>query len=203
MTQEQKPAGTDPATNIERPSRETLLLARDALAEEALQLRAAERPSTPNPDKHAGDVSALRALKHALEARAAASRDEDYVDTTGVAPLRQAHRVPPLSFEPQLSRIAHPQAPDVRDAADTESILNGLIAECHFLMREVAFRTICDSRDPLDRLRFLDVTLGMMKAGARVGDTVARLRHGDVKEIRQSYLHEETRRSSSRPEGAG
>jgi hypothetical protein len=201
MTQEQKPAGADPATNIEMPSRETMLLARNALAEAAVEQRAAERRAAPNADK--GDVSALRALKHALEARAAASREEDYVDTTGVAPLREAHRVPPLSFEPQLSRIAHPQAPDVRGGADTESILNGLIAECHFLMREVAFRTICDSRDPLDRLRFLDVTLGMMKAGATVGDTVARLRHGDVKEIRQSYLHEETRRSSSRPEGGG
>ncbi|HEX3673718.1 MAG TPA: hypothetical protein VHU87_05545 [Rhizomicrobium sp.] len=197
MTEEQKPAGAHPA--IEVPSRETMRIAREAMAEEALQMaeeraRREGNPLPPEPDEETRKLNAMRELKRYLRAKAAqANENEQAEQDTGVAKLRQADRVPPLSFAPELSATSHPQAPDIRDSDETEALLNGLIAECHFLMREVAFRTICDSRDPLDRLRFLEASRTMMKAGASVGKAVARLRNGDVKEVRQSFRHEDRR----------
>ncbi|MDR3527337.1 MAG: hypothetical protein P4L57_08650 [Rhizomicrobium sp.] len=62
--------------------------------------------------------------------------------------------------------------------ADTETELNGLIAECRFLMREVAFVSACLTYDPEDRIRYMTSAQNMALTGAKVGDTVAKLRGG-------------------------
>jgi hypothetical protein len=74
---------------------------------------------------------------------------------------------------------------------DTEDLLNGLIAECHFLMREVALPTAVEVRDADTRAQFLNLAMQMAKTGATVGKTVARLRGaGSVTEIRQRHISE-------------
>jgi hypothetical protein len=62
--------------------------------------------------------------------------------------------------------------------ADTETELNGLIAECRFLMREVAYNSACLTYDPEDRIRYLTSAQNMALTGAKVGETVAKLRGG-------------------------
>ena len=59
---------------------------------------------------------------------------------------------------------------------DTEQLLNGLIGECGFLMREVAFRCIIQSAGVEDRLAFMRSAMSFAETGAKVADSVARLR---------------------------
>jgi len=204
MNQERKPAGADdPAQNSSPPSRETYQIARDVMAETVLQIAEEHGRVAPSSDPAERGRQALRELRAYLQEGAAIQRRRKEVQDQKDAPhLREADILPPLSFVPELSDIDPPRAPQV-GGGDTETLLNGLIAECHFLMREVAFRTICDSRDPLDRLRFLEATQSMMRAGAIVGDSIARLRHGPVKQIRQSFVHEETRTAPPATQGEG
>ena len=73
--------------------------------------------------------------------------------------------------------------------ADTETELNGLIAECRFLMREVAYHSACLTYDPEDRIRYLTAAQNMALTGAKVGETVAKLRGGTpAVEIRRHEL---------------
>ncbi len=73
--------------------------------------------------------------------------------------------------------------------SDTESELNGLIAECRFLMREVAFASACLTYDPGDRIRFLSAAESMARTAATIGDTVGRLRGGGAPVV-ESRRHE-------------
>jgi hypothetical protein len=76
------------------------------------------------------------------------------------------------------ARLKHVET-DVPPPSDTESLLNGLIAECRFLMHEVAFNSARLTYDPEDRIRFLGSAESMARAAATVGDTIGRLRaHG-------------------------
>lgn len=59
---------------------------------------------------------------------------------------------------------------------DTETELNGLIAECRFLMREVAFNSARLTYDPDDRIRFLSSAESLATTAAKIGGTVAKLR---------------------------
>lgn len=72
----------------------------------------------------------------------------------------------------RLKNVGRRSAP----ASDTETELNGLIAECRFLLHEVAFNSARLTYDPDDRCRFLSVAQGLARTAAKVGDTVARLR---------------------------
>jgi hypothetical protein len=86
-----------------------------------------------------------------------------------VAPLPNAARRAP--FE-----VARPR---IRRDADTEDLLNGMIAECHFAMREIAIPSACESTDGTKRRFFMSDLQGLAKAGAHVGQTIAMLRAAD------------------------
>jgi hypothetical protein len=60
--------------------------------------------------------------------------------------------------------------------SDTEAELNGLIAECRFLLHEVAFNSARLTYDPNDRIRFLTAAESLALTAAKVGDTIGRLR---------------------------
>jgi len=60
----------------------------------------------------------------------------------------------------------------------TEALLDSLIAECRRLVREVATPSMVAMTDPLERMRFMQSAVSFIEAGAKVGDTVARLRSG-------------------------
>lgn len=61
---------------------------------------------------------------------------------------------------------------------ETHLLLNAIIGECHFLMREVTFRSLCRSTELEDRMTWLNATMKLAETGARVGDSVARLMNG-------------------------
>lgn len=69
-------------------------------------------------------------------------------------------------------RITRPS----QSLADTETLLNELIGECGFLMREVAFRCIIQTTNPDERIRFMNAAMGLAETGAKVAESVGRLR---------------------------
>ncbi|HTT98093.1 MAG TPA: hypothetical protein VMF58_08585 [Rhizomicrobium sp.] len=66
-------------------------------------------------------------------------------------------------------------APIARDG-DTEYLLNGVIAEMHFIMRELAVPTAAETRDADMRRRYIASSIDLALAAAKVGKTVAGLR---------------------------
>jgi hypothetical protein len=84
----------------------------------------------------------------------------------------------------------------------TEVLLQGLIAECHAMIRE-QFRPAIDATD--DRLKKCDyasTAIDLVKVATRVGDTVARLRGQAEPEMRQRITVERiSRLSNNRGEG--
>ena len=72
-------------------------------------------------------------------------------------------------------RLTEPK-PDMPAPSDTETELNGLIAECRYLMHEVAMASACLSYDPEDRIRFLSSAQGLALTASKIGRTVAGLR---------------------------
>jgi hypothetical protein len=97
------------------------------------------------------------------------------------APGRNARFDPAI---PQLD-VAPPPArlPDADD--HTEALLNAMIGECHFLMRAVAFPSLCHARVADDRLNWMEKAMDLAKTGATVAKAVARLRHGPA--VRESH----------------
>jgi len=91
--------------------------------------------------------------------------------------------------------------------ADTETELNGLIAECRFLMREVAFTSACLTYDPDDRIRFLGAAERMALTAAKIGKTVAQLRTAgadpQIGEFRQRITVEHVQSTPARKRGEG
>ena len=80
---------------------------------------------------------------------------DDKWPTEPIAPLPNAARRAPFG-------VARPQ---IKRDGDTEDLLNGLIAECHFAIREIAIPSACESNDGLKRRYFLSDVEGLAKAG--------------------------------------
>ncbi|HEX3945054.1 MAG TPA: hypothetical protein VHW69_13290 [Rhizomicrobium sp.] len=91
---------------------------------------------------------------------------------------RHEPAVPQLDIDPPL------QALPAADA-QTETLLNAIIGECHFLMREVAFRSMCQAGVAEDRVNWVNTAMRLAETGAKVAKSVGRLRHGP--EVRQSH----------------
>jgi hypothetical protein len=77
----------------------------------------------------------------------------------------------------------------ITPASDTETELNGLIAECRFLMREVAFASACLTYDPSDRIRYLTAAQGLASTAAVLADSVGRLRAAPLPKV-ETRRHE-------------
>jgi hypothetical protein len=96
-------------------------------------------------------------------------------------PGRDARYEPAI---PQLDLALRPEALSASDD-ETEALLNAIIGECHFYMREVAFPSMCHARVADDRLHWLGKAMQLAETGARVAKAVARLRHGPT--VRESH----------------
>ena len=79
-------------------------------------------------------------------------------------------------------------------AADTETLLNGLIDECRFLMREVSFRLVQSAPDCDMAALHLNRAMALATTGAEVGKAIAKLRKANVAESRQSITLERVER---------
>ncbi len=69
-----------------------------------------------------------------------------------------------------------PLPPKIRRDAGTEELLNGIIAECHFLMRDVTLPSACRTIDVDTRQRFLGTAMELATTSANVAKVIARLR---------------------------
>ena len=68
---------------------------------------------------------------------------------------------------------------------ETQGWLNAVLAECHFLMREVVFRSIC-ATDKLDeRAGLLRHSMEIARTAAKVGKSIAELNRDRVIEARR------------------
>lgn len=77
-------------------------------------------------------------------------------------------------------------APIARDG-DTEYLLNGVIAEMHYIMRELAVPTAAETRDADMRRRYIASAIDLALASAKVGKTVVGLRAaGQPRAMRQT-----------------
>ena len=77
----------------------------------------------------------------------------------------------------------NPPHPEIRGDLDTEALLNGLIAECHLLMREVVLLTAVRAFDFESRERALRTAMSFAVTDATVAKTVARLRGAEQNKI--------------------
>ena len=109
-----------------------------------------------------------------------------------------AGRISPFSrVAPELDSVtpfARPSARAIRNDADTEHLLNGLIAECHLLMRSVALPTAMRAADADTRNQFLGTAILLAKTGVRVGRAVAKVRGAGAstefvqRDVRERYF---------------
>jgi hypothetical protein len=125
----------------------------------------------------------------------------------GLTPLTQELPAKGTWRQPRLLETP-PSTPEppAGDAAETE--LTALIAECRFFMREVAFQSARLACDVTDRVRFIQSAGEMAQIGARVGETLAKLRGAGnerVEERRQRIIVERVERGAARahPGGGG
>jgi hypothetical protein len=84
--------------------------------------------------------------------------------------------------------------PELKFEDDTEAMLNEMIGDCQFLMREVAYRCIAQASDPADRLEFLGHALNCAAVGTKIADSIARLRAAPLDEDRKMAIVLETNR---------
>ncbi|MBV9993194.1 MAG: hypothetical protein JOZ72_18115 [Alphaproteobacteria bacterium] len=69
--------------------------------------------------------------------------------------------------------------PAIRRTAETEDLLNGLIAECHYLMREVALPSAASTSWVDSRNTYLTQAMRLAGTGAEIAGAVAKLRIAD------------------------
>ena len=87
-----------------------------------------------------------------------------------------------------------------------EHALNAIIEDCHYLMREVAYRGMLQAADTEERLAFLNTALKCAETSARTAKAVARLRAFPLDEERKDAILVETanllERQRAKKEGA-
>ncbi len=86
---------------------------------------------------------------------------------------------PDLGDAPKANAPFSVAPPAIRRAAETEDLLNGLIAECHYLMREVAMPSAVGTGWEQTRGRFLSQAMNLATTGAEVAGAIAKLRISD------------------------
>ena len=91
----------------------------------------------------------------------------------------------------RLVRLPEAKMP-MPTTSDTETLLNLLIEDCHFLIRELAFHSARLTPDQGARLSFLAAAGTLAEQGAKVAGAIAGLRSGGpiVRESRQRMIVE-------------
>ena len=127
------------------------------------------------------------ALEEAIERATESDRKRE-----AVGDLREAVEARAPSPKPERSVITR--------EGDTEYLLNGLIAECHYMMREIALPTAAETTEGDQRARFISSAIDLARTGASVGKAVAKLRAaGQMPEMRQRHIVEHLGRGAPPP----
>jgi hypothetical protein len=118
------------------------------------------------------------ALEQTIERAMKSDRERDAVESLGEAVEANAP-------------FPAPERPVIARDCDTEYLLNGLIAECHYVMRELVLPTAAETKDGDQRVRFISSVIDLARTGASVGKAVAKLRAaGQMPELRQRHIVE-------------
>src|ERR1043166_1186935 len=87
---------------------------------------------------------------------------------------------------------------------ETYQLLNASIGECHFLMREVTFRSLCRATELEDRMAWLNASVKLAETGAKVGDSVARLMNGpEIRHTQHTQMIQHGYMEVMNPEAGG
>lgn len=86
---------------------------------------------------------------------------------------------------------------------ETEALLQGLIAECRQIIREVVVPAARDARDDDEKRRYLDTAIDLVRIGATVGEAAARLRTGTTAQTHHRITVERIQHQSTEGEGEG
>lgn len=149
-----------------------------------------ESPDAPAPKPAIQRI--MDAFEEVARKREQAAADAARAETAAVPePLAVPAKTPPRYAWNDLWTIERaPRGP----VADTETLLNGLIDECGFLMREVAFRLVQTAPDRDEAIEFMNRAMNLADCGARVGLAVGKLRKAAAIESRQSITLERVER---------
>ena len=96
----------------------------------------------------------------------------------GANPAQSSPQAPARVCAQAEAEILPPEEKQALQPFGTEALLDSLIEECRRLVREVATPSMAAMTDPLERRLFMQSAVSFIEAGAKVGDTVARLRGG-------------------------
>lgn len=130
------------------------------------------------------DFCKYHEARHAREAHEAATRSEQ-----SQAAKVAAVESPPAILADHVKDFA--QLWPIRRDADTEDLLNGLIAQCHFGMRSIALPSAIEARNDQSRDLYLVRSMDFATAGAKVGKSIAKLRAStQIAQARQPALIE-------------
>jgi len=86
-------------------------------------------------------------------------------------------------------------APDSTE--QTETLLQGLIAECHHIIRDMVLPSAQATAEDHERRRYLASAVELVRIAATVGDTLVRLRGGTTQETRQRIVVERIEKSAA------
>ncbi|HSM96068.1 MAG TPA: hypothetical protein VLT91_08495 [Rhizomicrobium sp.] len=133
----------------------------------AIEAREDAEEAAARCDPSASD--AVEAEEHAL------AREEMAQQSQVVGRMSMFAEPAPVldDIEPAFAR---PQARAIRNDGGTEHLLNGLIAECHLLMRAVTLPSAMRAGDADTRRQFLESAMRIAQVGAKIGRAVAKLR---------------------------
>jgi len=146
---------------------------------------AAEREREPIAGTGGGDAPAEPADPKEAEFRVweAARREEAAASDAGLTPLEWEVEYGTRFYVPRMAapQAGKPAAYVVPDPSQcTEIELAGIISECRYFMRELAFHSARLTPNAEDRISFMNSACRLAETGARVGEAVARVRGHDV-----------------------
>jgi hypothetical protein len=145
------------------------------------------------------DINKIGAADVVIDARAVTLSG-----TLMPADLPPLHAVRTRRHAPDLGLPATMPDPDDRPITReslgdrAENALNAIIEDCHYLMREVAWRGIVQAADTDERLAFLNTALKCAETSARTAKAVARLRAFPLDEDRKDAVLVEVDRLMAR-----
>ncbi|MEI9932155.1 MAG: hypothetical protein WDM89_16835 [Rhizomicrobium sp.] len=112
-------------------------------------------------------------MKQTVESTLKTLEESDYPFPGAIVPGREIETRAAVPF------IIPAPAPIAREG-DTEYLLNGVIAEMHYMMRELALPTAAETGDADVRRRFITSSIDLALGAAKVGKAIAGLRAADM-----------------------
>lgn len=148
----------------------------------------------PEDEETAEDVEEILRGLEAAAAEEKARKKHEESESILDRPYRDfIDVVPPIEEQMKIRRdprLALPGFPEIQNSTCTEFLLNGLIAECHLMIREVAMGSMCATNDARVRMNFMSSAMALAKTGADIAETIGHLRSGHADEERKHVTME-------------